>query len=76
MIERVRQGWPDGLEDLHNFVECRVARYCRLSGVQSSQDRVHNLYLLVLEAVHEGELHDPGKLVRFVETVARYACKR
>jgi hypothetical protein len=75
MIERVRQRLPDGLEDLHNFVECRAARYCRLFGLQSGQSRVHKLYLLVLEAVHEGGLHDPGKLVRFVETVARYSCK-
>jgi hypothetical protein len=73
MIERVRQGLPDGLEDLHTFVACKAERHCRQFGLQSSQDRVHGLYLLVLEAVLDGGLHDPGRLVRFVNTVARYA---
>ena len=74
MIERVRQGFPDGLEELHTFVACIAERYaCRQFGPQSCEDRVYDLYLLALEAVHDGGLHDPGRLMRFVRTTARYA---
>ena len=76
IIERVRQGLPDGLEDLHTFVACITERYsCRQFGLRGYEDRVYRLFLLVLEAVHDGGLHDPGTLKRFVRTAARYAWK-
>ena len=82
MIERVRQGLPDGLDDLHTVVAGIAERYFpRQFDPQSCEDRVYDLYLLVLEAARDGALHDPGRLKRFVQTMARVvlradACSR
>ena len=74
MIGRIRQGLPEGLEDLHTLVACIAERYsCRQFPLQIREEPVYGLYLLVLEAVHDGGLHDPARLMRFVRTAASWA---
>ncbi|MSV34930.1 MAG: sigma-70 family RNA polymerase sigma factor [Bryobacterales bacterium] len=73
LVERVRQGSPAGEEDLYNLVRSTAERYFRRQfGAQDSLDRIHDVFLIVLEAVRGSALRDARHLRGFVRTVVRY----
>jgi len=72
LVARVREGDPQAMADLyHTFL--RGIRYylCRHLGPADLDDKVHDSYLIVVQAIQRGELRDPEKLMGFVRTVAR-----
>ena len=44
---------------------------CRQLGPQELDDRVHDTFLIVVEAIRDGELREPDRLMGFVRTVVR-----
>ena len=44
---------------------------CRQLGTQDLEDRVHDTYLIIIEAVRKGDLRDPERLMGFVRTIVR-----
>jgi RNA polymerase sigma factor (sigma-70 family) len=60
------------MEDLYGALsEGARPRLLRFVDPQSVDDRLHEIWLIVLEAIRSGELREPGRLMGFVQTVTR-----
>jgi RNA polymerase sigma-70 factor (ECF subfamily) len=44
---------------------------CRQLGMQDVDDKVHDTFLIVVQAIQKGDLREPDRLMGFVRTVAR-----
>ena len=72
LVERVRQGDQAAVEDLYHFFSRGVRLLlCRELGAEHAGDRVHDIFLTVLEAIRNGSLHSPERLPGFIRTVVR-----
>jgi RNA polymerase sigma factor (sigma-70 family) len=72
LVKRVQGGDPDGMEALYG-VFARGVRYylCRQLGLQELDDKVHDVFLIVVNAIRRGEVREPERLMGFVRTVVR-----
>lgn len=72
LVERIRSGDPSGMERLYAVFSRGVRFYlCRHLGPDELDDRVHDTFLIVVQAIRRGELRDPSRLMGFVRTVVR-----
>lgn len=71
-VERIRAGDPLAMTELY-AVFTRGIRYLLLRslGVEEIDDRVHDCFVIVAEAIRSGELRDPARLMGYVRTVVR-----
>jgi RNA polymerase sigma factor (sigma-70 family) len=71
-VDRIRDGDETGVESLYAWLNCgvRAGLYRRL-GTQPVDDRLHEILVVVLEAIRSGDLREPERLGAFVSTVAR-----
>jgi len=72
VVGKIQNGEGSGVEELYATLSggacSRVFR--RLDG-QTADDRLHEILVIVLEAIRNGELRDPDRLMGFVWTVTR-----
>jgi RNA polymerase sigma factor (sigma-70 family) len=60
------------MEDLYRiFARGIKFQICRQLGPQDLEDKVHDCFLIVVQAIRRGELRDPERLMGFVRTVVR-----
>lgn len=72
LVERIQAGDPSGVEELYKLFERGVRFYfCRRFGTTDVDDKVHDSFVIVLEAIKRGELREPERLMGFVRTVIR-----
>jgi len=72
LVERVRAGEPDALEELYALFSKGIRFYlCRQLGPQDLDDRVHDVFLIITEAIQSGDLREPDRLMGYVRTVVR-----
>jgi RNA polymerase sigma-70 factor (ECF subfamily) len=72
LVQRIQTGQTDGMEELYEIFSKGVRFYLRRNtGTQDVEDRMHDLFLLVVQAIRRGELREPDRLMGFVQTVAR-----
>jgi RNA polymerase sigma-70 factor (ECF subfamily) len=72
LVESIRRGDRGGMEDLYRVFSRGVRFYlCRQLGPQDLDDRVHDTFLIVVQAICKGELREPERLMGFVRTVVR-----
>jgi RNA polymerase sigma factor (sigma-70 family) len=71
-VDRIRAGDPTAMTELYT-VFTRGIRYLLLRslGVEEADDRVHDCFVIVAEAIRSGELRDPARLMGYVRTVVR-----
>jgi RNA polymerase sigma-70 factor (ECF subfamily) len=71
-VERIRDGDPLAMTELYS-VFTRGIRYLLLRslGVEELDDRVHDCFVVVTEAIRSGELRDPARLMGYIRTVVR-----
>ena len=71
-VDRIRAGDPGAMTELYT-VFTRGIRYLllRTLGMEELEDRVHDCFVIVTEAIHAGELRDPARLMGYVRTVVR-----
>jgi RNA polymerase sigma-70 factor (ECF subfamily) len=71
-VNRIRAGDPLAMAELY-AVFTRGIRYMllRTLGAEEVEDRVHDCFLIVTEAIRAGELRDPARLMGYVRTVVR-----
>jgi RNA polymerase sigma factor (sigma-70 family) len=71
-VDRIRAGDPLAMAELYT-VFTRGIRYLLLRslGTEEVDDRVHDCFLIVAEAIRSGELRDPARLMGYVRTVVR-----
>ncbi len=72
VVERIRIDDQSAVEELYS-VFARGIRYylCRQLGPQDLDDRVHDCFLVVIQAIKKGDLREPERLMGFVRTIVR-----
>ena len=72
LVESIQKGELSGMEELYRVFSRGVRFYlCRQLGPQDLDDRVHDTFLIVVQAICKGELREPDRLMGFVRTVVR-----
>jgi RNA polymerase sigma-70 factor, ECF subfamily len=72
LVEKIKAEDPAGMEELYRVFSRGVRFYlCRQLGPQDLEDKVHDTFLIVVQAVRRGELREPERLMGFVRTVVR-----
>jgi RNA polymerase sigma-70 factor, ECF subfamily len=72
LVESIRRGERSGMEELYRVFSRGVRFYlCRQLGPQDLDDKVHDTFVIVVQAITKGELRDPERLMGFVRTVVR-----
>ena len=72
LVEKIRQNDPDGMEELYRVFSRGVRFYlCRQLGPQDLDDRLHDTFLVVAQAIQRGELREPDRLMGYVRTIVR-----
>jgi len=72
LVRRIELGDPSGMEQLYRLFSKGIRFYlCRQLGPQELDDRLHDTFLIVVQAIRRGELREPERLMGFVRTVVR-----
>ncbi|HLX46067.1 MAG TPA: sigma-70 family RNA polymerase sigma factor [Bryobacteraceae bacterium] len=72
LVQKIRAGDPQGAVGLYAELAGPVrARLSRVVSPEEIGDRLHEVMVIVLEAVRRGELQDPDRIPGFVRTVTR-----
>ena len=72
LVERIRSGDDAGMAELYRLFSKGIRFYlCRHLGAQDLDDRVHDTFLMVVQAIQRGDLREPERLMGFVRTVVR-----
>src|SRR5580704_949834 len=72
LVERIHRGEEAGMEELYRLFGRGIRYYlCRQLGHQELDDKVHDTFLIVVQAIRRGELREPERLMGFVRTVVR-----
>jgi RNA polymerase sigma factor (sigma-70 family) len=70
VVEQIRIGDPTGEEALYQNLASGARLFLqRKLGPPDVDDRVHNIFVIVVEAIRRGELREPERLMGFVRTV-------
>lgn len=72
LVRRIQLGDESGMEDLYRVFARGVRFYlCRQLGPQELDDKIHDAFLIVVQAIQRGDLREPERLMGFVRTVVR-----
>jgi RNA polymerase sigma-70 factor (ECF subfamily) len=72
LVESVQKGDQTGLEELYRLFSRGIRFYlCRQLGPQELDDKVHDTFLIVVQAIQRGDLREPARLLGFIRTVVR-----
>lgn len=72
LVERIRSGESDGMKELYELFSKGIRFYlCRQLGPQELDDKVHDTFVVVVQAIRRGELREPERLMGFVRTIVR-----
>lgn len=72
LVEQIKMGQDAGMEQLYKLFSRGIRYYlCRQLGPQELEDKVHDTFLIVVNAVRRGDLREPERLMGFVRTVVR-----
>jgi RNA polymerase sigma-70 factor, ECF subfamily len=72
LVDRIRTGDASAMQELYQIFGRGVRLYlCRQLGMQEVDDKIHDTFLVVVQAIRNGDLREPERLMGFVRTVAR-----
>jgi RNA polymerase sigma-70 factor (ECF subfamily) len=72
LVARIQGGDARAMEELYQTFVRGIRFYlCRQLGPQELDDKVHDTFLIVVEAIQRGELREPDRLMGFVRTIVR-----
>ncbi len=72
LVEQIKAGGDAGMEQLYKLFSRGIRYYlCRQLGPQELEDKVHDTFLIVVNAIRKGDLREPERLMGFVRTVVR-----
>ena len=72
LVSRIRNGEAAAVEELYG-VFARGVRYFLLRnlGPDELDDKVHDCFVIVLQAIHDDEIREPERLMGYVRTVVK-----
>ena len=72
LVNRIREGDNSAMEELYAVFSKGIRFYlCRQLGTQELDDKVHDTFLIVVQAIKRGDLREPERLMGFVRTIVR-----
>ena len=72
LVSQIQAGEDAGMEHLYKLFSRGIRYYlCRQLGPQELEDKVHDTFLIVVNAIKRGDLREPERLMGFVRTVVR-----
>jgi len=72
LVNRIHAEDSQAMEELYRLFSRGIRYYlCRQLGPQELEDKVHDTFLIVVQAIRRGELREPERLMGFVRTVVR-----
>ena len=72
LVARIQSAETDGMTELYQLFSKGIRFYlCRQLGPQELDDKVHDTFLVVVQAIRRGELREPQRLMGFVRTIVR-----
>jgi len=72
LVASIQRGEDAGMEELYRLFARGIRFYlCRQLGMQELDDKVHDTFLIVVQAIRRGDLREPDRLMGFVRTVVR-----
>jgi RNA polymerase sigma-70 factor (ECF subfamily) len=72
LVAQIKAGEDAGMEHLYKLFSRGIRYYlCRQLGPQELEDKVHDTFLIVVNAIRRGDLREPERLMGFVRTVVR-----
>jgi RNA polymerase sigma-70 factor (ECF subfamily) len=72
IVAQIKAGEDAGLEFLYRQFSRGIRYYlCRHLGPEELDDRVHDTFLVVVQAIKKGDLREPERLMGFVRTIVR-----
>jgi len=72
LVENIHAGSQDAMEQLYRLFSRGVRFYlCRQLGPQELEDKVHDTFVIVVQAIRRGDLREPERLMGFVRTIVR-----
>ncbi len=72
LVAQIKAGDNAGLEYLYKQFSRGIRYYlCRHLGPEELDDRVHDTFLVVVQAIRKGDLREPERLMGFVRTIVR-----
>jgi RNA polymerase sigma-70 factor (ECF subfamily) len=72
LVDQIKAGEDSGMEHLYKLFSRGIRYYlCRQLGPQELEDKVHDTFLIVVNAIKRGDLREPERLMGFVRTVVR-----
>lgn len=72
LVDRIRQAEPGAMEELYRLF-FKGVRFCiyRHLGPEDIEDKVHDVFVIITEAIQQGELREPERLMGYVRTIVR-----
>ena len=72
LVAKIQRGDEDALAELYQVFARGVKFYMyRQLGPQDLDDRLHDTFLVVVQAIQRGDLREPERLMGFVRTIVR-----
>ena len=72
LVNQIKAGEDAGMEQLYKLFSRGIRYYlCRQLGPQELEDKVHDTFLIVVNAIKRGDLREPERLMGFVRTIVR-----
>src|SRR5581483_7980053 len=72
LVARIHDGDPAAMEELYGIFGKGVRYFLlRNLGSEELEDKVHDCFLIVAQAIRNGELRDPARLMGYVRTVVK-----
>ncbi len=72
LVDRIQREDQLALEELYRIFSRGMRYYlCRQLGPQDLDDRVHDSFLIVVQAIRRGDLREPERLMGFARTIVR-----
>ncbi len=70
IVERIRSGDQSGVKELYDVFSRGIRYHLRRHlGSHDLDDHVHDCFLVVIQAINKGDLHEPKHLMGFVRTI-------
>ena len=77
LTTRIKTGDPAAMERLYSFFSAKVRFHLRRQlRDQELDDKMHDTFLVVVQAIRRGELREPERLVGYIKTVVRRTVSR
>jgi RNA polymerase sigma-70 factor (ECF subfamily) len=72
VVQQVANSEPAGFEKLYRIFATQVAALRRQFGYQDFEDRLHDVFLIVVDAIQSGKVREPNALLSYIQGTSRF----